>query len=113
MNKKVLSVIIYAIGIACVIFFGVSAIVGGNTVNNPDAMIPFTKFESNVIILGIGFIPMIASCLYLLSAHGIKDRMKRVFVLVPGIITGIPFVIGVCFVAYMLILGLLEIMGIR
>lgn len=113
MNKKIIATVIYLIGICCVLFFGVSALGGGNTVSNPQAMIPFTEFERNIIILGIGFIPMIASCLFMLSAYGIKERSKKILVLIPGIVTGIPFAIGVCFVAYLLFLGMLDVMGMR
>ncbi|WP_196805802.1 hypothetical protein [Butyrivibrio sp. WCD2001] len=33
--------------------------------------------------------------------------------IIPGIVTGIPFAIGVCFVAYLLFLGMLDVMGMR
>ncbi|WP_408069850.1 hypothetical protein [Butyrivibrio sp. JL13D10] len=111
MNKKIIATVIYTIGIGCVLFFGLSAIIGGSTVSNPNAMIPFTEFERNIIMLGIGFIPMIASCLFMLSAYGIKERSKKILVLIPGIVTGIPFMFGVCFVGYLLILGMFDVMN--
>ena len=113
MMKKIIAAGIYVIGICCVLFFGASAIIGGNTVSNPEAMIPFTEFERNIIMLGIGFIPMIASCLFMLSAYGIKKQSKKLLVLIPGIVTGIPFILGVCFVLYLLLLGLLDVMRVR
>lgn len=113
MNKKIIATAIYIIGICCVLFFGVSAVIGGNTVSNPEAMIPFTEFERNTIMLGVGFIPMILSCLFMLSAYGIKERLKKILVLIPGIVTGIPFIVGICFVFYLLFLGILDMLGMR
>lgn len=113
MNKKIIAAIIYITGICSVLFFGISAVLGGDAVKSPDAMIPFTEFERNIIILGIGFIPMIASCLFLISAYGIRERSKRILVLIPAIVTGIPFIIGVCFLAYLLLLGMLDALGLR
>ena len=113
MMKKIIAAGIYVIGICCVLFFGASAIIGGNTVSNPEAMIPFTESERNTIMLAIGFIPMIASCLFMLSAYGINERSKRILVLIPGIVTGILFIVGVCFVIYLLVIGILDVMGMR
>ncbi|WP_029319727.1 hypothetical protein [Butyrivibrio sp. AE3004] len=111
MNKKIIATTIYILGICCVLFFGASAVFGGNTVSNPEAMIPFTEFERNIIMLGMGFIPMIASCLFMLYAYGIKERSKRILVLIPGIVTGIPFIVGACFVVYLIFLGMLDVIG--
>ncbi|WP_026658860.1 hypothetical protein [Butyrivibrio sp. AC2005] len=113
MNKKTIATTIYILGICCVLFFGASAVIGGNTVSNPEAMIPFTEFERNIIILGIGFIPMIASCFFMLSAYRIKNRTKKILVFIPGIATGIPFIIGACFVVYLLFLGMVDVMGMK
>ena len=107
--KKGISIFIYVVGSFLVAFFMAKALLGGNTVLNPDAMIPFTEFERNSIFLGLGFIPMILSCIFLIIAFDIKERMKKILVLVPGIITGIPFVFGVGLIITMMILGVKDI----
>ncbi|SKC04777.1 hypothetical protein SAMN06296386_11586 [Lachnospiraceae bacterium] len=104
--KKGISIGIYFIGICMVIFFAAKALIGGNAVVNPEAMIPFTEFERNSIFLGIGFIPMVLSCIFLIYACDIKTKIKRILVFTPGIITGIPFVVGAGMIIIMMFLGL-------
>ncbi len=107
--KKVGSIIIYIVGICMVIYFLACALLGGNTVANPDAMIPFTEFERNIILLGIGFIPMALSCVFLIRAFDIKARIKRILIFIPAVITGIPFVCGVVMIVIMLFLAIKDI----
>lgn len=102
MIKRIIVTIIYVIGICCVIFFAGSAIAGGGAVRTPEAMIPFTEFERNSILLGLGFVPMIASCLSVIFTFDIRGRLKRFLVLIPGIVTGIPFAAGICYVVYLI-----------
>jgi hypothetical protein len=107
--KKGISIFIYVVGVCLVAFFIAKALLGGNTVLNPDAMLPFTEFERNSIFLGIGFIPMILSCIFLIKTFDIKTRLKKILVLVPGIITGIPFVYGVGLIITLMIIGVKDI----
>ena len=95
-----------------VIYFIAKALIGGNTVLNPDAMIPFTEFERNSIFLGLGFIPMILSCVYLIRTLDIKARVKRILLFIPGFITGIPFVYGVGLIIIMMLLGLRDAINV-
>ncbi len=112
MNKKIIAIIIYSIGVFCVLLLVIGAIIGRNIVIDPNAIFPETIYERCIIFLGIGFVPMLISCLFLISSYGITNRKKKVLVLLPGIITGIPFVIGICLITYLLILALMEVVGI-
>lgn len=76
-----------------------------------DAMIPYTEFERNGIFLGLGFIPMVLSCVFLIKAFDIKTRIKRLLIFVPGIITGIPFIYGVGMLIVMLLLGIKDVIS--
>ncbi len=110
--KKEISIILYIVGIFMVIYFVAKAFIGGNTVLNPEAMIPFTEFERNCIFLGLGFIPMILSCVYLIRTLDIKARVKRTLVFIPGFITAIPFVYGVGLIVIMMFLGLRDVINV-
>lgn len=109
--KKGISITIYVVGICLVAFFITKALLGGNTVPNPDAMLPFTEFERNSIFLGLGFIPMVLSCVFLIKTLDIQTKLKRILVLVPGIITGIPFVYGVGLIITMMVIGVNDIIA--
>ncbi|MBR6308679.1 MAG: hypothetical protein IKR39_08735 [Lachnospiraceae bacterium] len=110
-TKKILATTIYAIGVCCVIFFGISAIVGGSTVKYPDVMLPTTEFERNIEILGFGFIPMLLSSIFMISAYKPDKRWKKLLILLPAIITGIPFVYGVGLLVLMLGMGIRDALG--
>ena len=55
---------------------------------------------------------MLISCLLLLSSYGIADRKKKVLVLLPGIITGIPVMVSTCWLIYMLFATYFRTAGI-
>lgn len=51
---------------------------------NPDAMIPMTYFESSSIILALGAIPMVLASIPMVR---IFNGKKRIFILLPGLVT--------------------------
>ena len=111
-TKKIIATTIYAIGVCCVLFFGISAIVGGGTVKYPDVMLPTTEFERNCEILGFGFIPMLLSCIFMISAYAPDKRWKKILILLPAIITLVPFAFGVGLLVIMLSKGIMDALGL-
>ena len=83
---------------------------------NPDAMIPFTENESAFIMMAFGFPFMLASCLSVVWAYGLrksaKPRRNSFLALIPAIIDGIPFVVVAGILLVMLVEGFLEVLGI-
>ena len=55
---KAIIAVINVIGIICLIYFMAMLFSGDTTVNNPDAMIPFQRWEAGGTMLLIGFIPL-------------------------------------------------------
>ena len=106
--KNAAAVLIYAAGVCVVTFLLIKAFVGGNYVADPDAMLPYTEFERYMIFLGMGFIPMMIGCTFLVRTYGIKSLKKRILAFVPGIICGVPFMFGVGVLLLMLILGMRD-----
>ena len=102
-NQKFV-LVIYVIGVACVIYLLYRAFLGSVNVSNPQAMLPVTEFEASSILLGIGFIPMFISSLFVIRLFDVKKHLKRLFIFIPCIITVIPFII---------IAGILILMFIR
>lgn len=84
MSAKKVLITIYSIGVTCVGILLVRMFVGGNSIINPDAMIPVTYLESSSIILAIGAFPM---CIvsYLLFRQLVNKR--RFLIFIPSIIT--------------------------
>lgn len=105
---KTLAITIYGLGIACVVYLVLEALIMSDYVSNPDAMLPITCFDGNMIVLGIGFIPMAASCLFMIYIFEIHNRIKKILLLIPGAITAIPFVLGVLFILCLLLLGIRD-----
>lgn len=83
-NAKKILITIYIIGVICVCVLLVRMLIGGNNIINPDAMLPFTYFESSSIILAIGSFPM---CIvsYLLYREFVNK--ERFLLFIPSIIT--------------------------
>lgn len=111
-SKKIIASIIYSIGALCVLLLIISAIVRNNRVINPNSIIIEIMNDISVFLLGVCFVPMLISCLLLLSSYGIADRKKKVLVLLPGIITGIPVMVSTCWLIYMLFATYLRAAGI-
>ena len=76
--------------------------------SNPQAMLPVTEFEASSILLGIGFIPMFISSLFVIRLFDVKKHLKRLFIFIPCLITAILFIIVVRTLILMLIRGYLE-----
>lgn len=108
--KRKVSALIYGVGTCCVILFLAMALLGGNTVTQPDAMLPFTEFEVNFVRLAVGCIPMVLSCLFLIKSFDVKSIRNRIIILIPGIITVIPFVVVAGVIIMMLVLGMRDAM---
>lgn len=107
--KKKAAVGVYILGCICVIYLVLLALIGRNHVSNPDAMIPFTDFDRGTICLAIGCIPMVISCIALIKTFGIKDKLKKLLVMIPGIITFIPFVAYGIFLFILLVLAVFDV----
>lgn len=94
MNKsaRIISNIVYCIGVAIVISLACIALFGSAQITNPDAMLPFTWKERAFIWLSFGTIPMLLACMAVYKFNGIKNstQKKRHFflILLPGIICG-------------------------
>ena len=106
-NQKFV-LVIYVIGVACVIYLLYRAFLGSVNVSNPQAMLPVTEFEASSILLGIGFIPMFISSLFVIRLFDVKKHLKRLFIFIPCLITAILFIIVVRTLILMLIRGYLE-----
>ena len=106
-NQK-LALFIYTVGVICVIYLLFRGFVGSDNVSNPQAMLPVTEFEASSILLGIGFIPMFISSLFVIRLFDVKKHLKRLFIFIPCIITVIPFIIIAGILILMFIRGYLE-----
>lgn len=107
-GKKMIAGSIYGLGIICVIYFLIRGFLGGNHVSNPQAMLPVTDFESSMFVLGIGFIPMAVSCLFLIYAFQVKGYIRRILVCLPGLVTLVPFALVALVLLNMFLKGSYE-----
>ena len=86
MNKtlKIVSNMVYGIGVVIVIGLSAVVIFGSNEAVFPDAMIPYTWKEQAFIWLGLGSIPMLLACMAVCKFNAIKisSHKKRSFVLI-------------------------------
>ena len=103
-----LALFIYTVGVICVIYLLFRGFVGSDNVSNSQAMLPVTEFEASSILLGIGFIPMFISSLFVIRLFDVKKHLKRLFIFIPCLITAILFIIVVRTLILMLIRGYLE-----
>ena len=120
-NKKTLFVriivtAIYVIGILMTAYLGVKCFLPSTTEPDPMAMIPFTENERAFILMAFGFPFMLASCLSMIWAYGLrrssKPRRNTFLALIPAIVDGIPFVVVAGIIIVMLIQAYLEVLGI-
>jgi len=102
MNKsaRIISNIVYGIGVAIVVTLVGIVLFGSNQITNPDAMLPFTWKELAFLWLSFGTIPMLLACMAVYKFNEIKNNRpeKRYFFLIflPGFICAACalFVIG-------------------
>lgn len=111
--NKILAIAIYTLGCLCVAYFAIFSLIGGRHIANPDAMIPYTDFDRGTIILALGCIPMVISCIAIIKTFKIEKRIKRILVMIPGFITVIPFLVYAVFVIILIFLGVLDATGLR
>ncbi len=108
--------VIYVIGIVMTVFLGFKCVLPPTSEPNPDAMIPFTENERAFIMMAMGFPFMLASCLSVIWAFGLKKsphpRRNILLTLIPAVIDGIPFVAVAGILLVMLVEGYLEALGI-
>ena len=113
---RIIVTVIYVIGIAISGYLTVKCFLPPASEPNPDAMIPFTENESAFIKMAFGFPFMLASCLSVIWAYGLKktehSRRNILFALIPAVIDGIPFVVVAGVILIMLAEGFLEALGI-
>ena len=107
---------IYAIGILMTAYLVVKCFLPSTTEPDPMAMIPFTENERAFIMMAFGFPFMLASCLSVIWAFGLrktaKPRRNTFLALIPAIVDGIPFVVVAGMIIVMLIQAYLEVLGI-
>ena len=120
-NKKSLPVriavtVIYVIGILMTVYLCIKCFLPSTTEPDPMAMIPFTENESAFIMMAFGFPLMLASCLSVVWAYGLRksaNRRRNTFLaLIPAIVDGIPFLVVAGIILIMLVEGFLEVLGI-
>ncbi|MBQ9901247.1 MAG: hypothetical protein IJM51_02510 [Clostridia bacterium] len=120
-NKKTLPVrmavtVIYVIGILMTAYLGVKCFLPPTSEPDPMAMIPFTENERAFILMAFGFPFMLASCLSVIWAYGLrksaKPRRNTFLALIPAVIDGIPFLVVAGIILIMLVEGYLEALGI-
>lgn len=92
-NAKKILFVLYIVGVTCVCVLLARMLIGGNSTINPDAMLPFTYFESSSIILAIGSIPM-SIVSYLLYRKSVNKKRILLF---------IPAIIAVCSLVYWIV----------
>ena len=108
--------VVYIIGIAITLYLGVKCFLPPTSEPDPDAMIPFTENERAFIMMAFGFPFMVASCLSVVWAYGLRksaNRRRNTFLaLIPAIVDGIPFLVVAGVILIMLVEGFLEVLGI-
>lgn len=110
MNKtaRIISNIVYGIGVVITVSLGCIALFGSTQMINPDAMLPFTWKEQAFIWLAFGAIPMLFACMSVYKFNAIKNSLhkKRNFFLIflPG------FICAACalFIIGLLIAGMVN-----
>lgn len=106
--KKMLCTIIYIIGICCVCYYGFVFLSHNQTIKNPEAMLPFTEYESAFCMLGFGAIPMVASCFSMCWAYSLKHtkhKKRNIFLI---FIPAIPCTICFMFIGVLILIMLVE-----
>jgi len=87
-HAKMISNIVYLIGVICVFAFGIIIIFGPDELPNPDAMVSY-KFSA-LIWLIVGMVPMILACVLVYTFNNIKNSkhkiMNSILIFTPGFI---------------------------
>lgn len=101
---KIISNVVYSIGVIIFLCIGVIGLFGPNAAINPVAMIPITWKEQAFVWLALGTVPMLFACMAVYKSNVIKNstHKKRNFILIflPGFICSACalFAIGVVIV---------------
>lgn len=94
MNKgaRIVSNIVYGIGVALVISLACIALFGPVQISNPDAMIPLTWKELAFIWLSFGTIPMLLACIAVYKFNEVNKSTHKnrnlLLIFLPGFICG-------------------------
>lgn len=96
MNKlkilKIVSNIVYGIGVAIFVVLAVVYILGANYVLYPDAMLPSTVSEIAFIGVAVGAFPMTVMSIAVYRLNGIKEKankkLYRIIIFFPSIVCG-------------------------
>lgn len=83
---KILSIIIYIIGIMFVIVLGVKYVMHSTEILNPDAMLPVMRYELASFKIIIGTPIMFISSIFTKYMNMIKGKRNTFLILLPGII---------------------------
>ncbi|MDO5516050.1 MAG: hypothetical protein Q4F66_00750 [Clostridium sp.] len=83
---KILFAMIYAIGITCVLIFGITYLQHSSEIPYPDSMLSMMKYEMAAwrLIIGIPF--MAASCISIILVNKIRSAKQIVLILLPLIL---------------------------
>ncbi len=103
MNKstRIISNIVYGIGVVVVISLACVTLFGSTQMINPDAMIPFTLKEQAFIWLSFGTIPMLLASMAVYKFNAIKNSTYKkrycFLIFLPSFICGacVLFILGV------------------
>jgi hypothetical protein len=83
---KIVLTCIYAVGICCVLYFGMLYLGHSQTISNPEVMLPMMEYERGAWALMIGLPFLIASCLSLILVYQIKTVLHKFFLFLPALL---------------------------
>lgn len=113
-TEKIISNIIYVIGIIISVSLIFMCIFGANTYlnSNSDVMIRFSLREQAFIGLAVGFVPMTISCMAVYKFNVIKNSPnKKLYfwlIFLPSFVCGILFLIVAVFLIYVLCMTIIN-----
>jgi uncharacterized membrane protein len=103
---RLVSNIIYAIGVFIVLTLGILSLFGPNETVSPTAMLPLTYKEMAFMWLAFGTVPMLLACIAVYKFNDIKNSAHKkryfTFLFLPGFVCSACtlFVIGVIITGY-------------
>lgn len=83
---KLLLELIYAIGVLCVVIFGITYVQHSTEIPYPDAMLPMMKYEVGAWRLMIGMPFMTISCVSVILINKIRKVGQILLLLLPAIV---------------------------
>lgn len=78
-----LTVLVYSIGVLCVVLLGIGYFLHSTEITNPNAMLPMTQYEACVVLLLFGQPFLIAACVMLCVMFPRWPLSKKLLVFLP------------------------------